>query len=400
MATSDLSGENADFYDLLKPLPSFVDATVASSGISLPSGWHVVVADVQGSTEAIRNGRYKQVNMLGAAVIACARNLSQPNSIPFVFGGDGATIAVPGHVIPRLRSGLAAVRAMGNSAYGLSIRVATFPVEALVNEDTQFQVHKYTLSPMNDLASLYGSGWGLAEEQLKRGGLPSGAIIPEGETGRIEDMDLSGLQCRWDSLPSKRGFKSCFIIVFRVAEGAQRSAIMQELNGFLDSRSFPGQSRHAIDVRDLKLTLNPAKLAAETRARADGVRFGARMLYASGLLMTNVLVRALFVAGKIFPQFFGGRYRRELIENTDFLKFDGSLKFVVDCSKEWLREFMRACDNLEAQGLIWYGQHSSKAAILTCLVPSTNNHVHFIDGSDGGYAEAAKILKTKMRSGG
>jgi hypothetical protein len=33
---------------------------------------------------------------------------------------------------------------------------------------------------------------------------------------------------------------------------------------------------------------------------------------------------------------------------------------------------------------------------MTCIVPSytADNHFHFIDGAEGGYAEAARRLKT------
>jgi hypothetical protein len=36
---------------------------------------------------------------------------------------------------------------------------------------------------------------------------------------------------------------------------------------------------------------------------------------------------------------------------------------------------------------------------LTCIVFSYNgNHVHFVDGSDGGYAMAARGLKAQLKS--
>jgi hypothetical protein len=36
---------------------------------------------------------------------------------------------------------------------------------------------------------------------------------------------------------------------------------------------------------------------------------------------------------------------------------------------------------------------------MTCLVFSRENHVHFIDGGDGGYALAAKELKSRIKAG-
>ena len=43
--------------------------------------------------------------------------------------------------------------------------------------------------------------------------------------------------------------------------------------------------------------------------------------------------------------------------------------------------------------------HKSREALLTCIVFSYNgNHVHFVDGSDGGYAMAARGLKAQLKS--
>ena len=45
-------------------------------------------------------------------------------------------------------------------------------------------------------------------------------------------------------------------------------------------------------------------------------------------------------------------------------------------------------------GQITYGIHESSQALMTCLVFSlAGNHVHLIDGADGGYALAAKQMK-------
>ena len=61
----------------------------------LPEGWALAVADVVSSTEAIAAGKYKSVNMAGASVITAVLNVLEGSDYPFVFGGDGAVIAVP-----------------------------------------------------------------------------------------------------------------------------------------------------------------------------------------------------------------------------------------------------------------------------------------------------------------
>jgi hypothetical protein len=44
-----------------------------------------------------------------------------------------------------------------------------------------------------------------------------------------------------------------------------------------------------------------------------------------------------------------------------------------------------------------FGIHRSSAAIMTCLIFTPGqDHAHFVDGIDGGYALAAKMLKQQL----
>ena len=49
------------------------------------------------------------------------------------------------------------------------------------------------------------------------------------------------------------------------------------------------------------------------------------------------------------------------------------------------------------RGRLVYGLHKSREALVTCIVQSYNGqHLHFVDGSDGGYALAARDLKHRL----
>ncbi|MBN2605844.1 MAG: DUF3095 family protein, partial [Thiotrichales bacterium] len=49
-------------------------------------------------------------------------------------------------------------------------------------------------------------------------------------------------------------------------------------------------------------------------------------------------------------------------------------------------------------GILFYGCHQTNAAVITCLIEKTGtDHVHFVDAADGGYAMAAKQLKTQIK---
>jgi Protein of unknown function (DUF3095) len=52
---------------------------------------------------------------------------------------------------------------------------------------------------------------------------------------------------------------------------------------------------------------------------------------------------------------------------------------------------------LEADGDILYGLHISGESVMSCYVRNLDDqHVHFIDGADGGYTKAAGVLKKKI----
>ncbi|MDE2617909.1 MAG: DUF3095 family protein, partial [Burkholderiales bacterium] len=53
---------------------------------------------------------------------------------------------------------------------------------------------------------------------------------------------------------------------------------------------------------------------------------------------------------------------------------------------------------LQDAGQVDYGLHSSDHALMTCFVRSMTQHVHFVDGGDGGYAMAARQLKARQAS--
>jgi hypothetical protein len=73
------------------------------------------------------------------------------------------------------------------------------------------------------------------------------------------------------------------------------------------------------------------------------------------------------------------------------------LRMVIDGSDA---QAMQLEDWLEAEyraGRLAYGTHKSRLALLTCIVQSYNGqHQHFVDGSDGGYALAARGLKQRL----
>jgi hypothetical protein len=58
-----------NFYLELLSFQQFEEFTHEENYYSLPDDWFVIVADIKKSTQAIRYGYYKEVNLIGAASI-------------------------------------------------------------------------------------------------------------------------------------------------------------------------------------------------------------------------------------------------------------------------------------------------------------------------------------------
>ena len=61
------------------------------------------------------------------------------------------------------------------------------------------------------------------------------------------------------------------------------------------------------------------------------------------------------------------------------------------------REKLQAALNqMEQNGEINYGLYVSRESVMSCYVRNLNEeHIHFVDGAEGGYTKAAGMLKRK-----
>jgi hypothetical protein len=119
-----------------------------------------------------------------------------------------------------------------------------------------------------------------------------------------------------------------------------------------------------------------------------------------------VLVHTLFAyfilrfgisVGGFVPQ----TYLRQVVENSDFRKYDDGLRMVLDCTPELEETLTQRLTAAASGGVARYGLHRQDAAMMTCFTPSAlrSDHVHFIDGARGGYASAATALKATAVQG-
>lgn len=378
-----------EFYASLEPVADFEELADPASYRPLPDDWWIVAADIAGSTRAISEGRYKEVNSVGVSIITAVRNAVRPVEVPYVFGGDGATMCVPERFLGAVRSALAGTVAMADRAFGLTLRSAVVPVSYVRGRSLDVLVARHRVSEHFVQCAFFGGGADFVESSLKDGRLP-GSLTVTADPDAVVSFD--GLECRWDEVPSPS--EETVSLIVRAA-GEVVSAldtyrwVMERIREIYGD---PDRCRPVVEGA-LSVTLSAAKLSRESRVKAWRRGRTGRLWANLRLWLFALIGRYLFWRGPKTADTDWGAYKADLVANTDFRKFDGSMRLVLTGSAEQRRELEGFLDDLRTAGTVRYGLHVSDAAVVTCLVERRQgSHFHFVDGAGGGYAAAAKDL--------
>ncbi len=380
---------SADFYARLPTTSRFADLADPAYYRPVPADWHVVIADVVGSTEAVREGRYRDVNYVGAASIAAVLNAAGRADVPFVFGGDGATLVLPPELRDVAAGALAALQEHAATRMGLALRVGMVPVEEVYAAGEELGVARLQVAPTYAQALFSGGGLGWAERRVKDPATADRyAVTAEPAT----DADpYAGLECRWQDIPSPQGETVSLLVE---ATGGDAAATYREVLGAVEAIYGAGDASHPVTLGGLRLSLDPRRHGPEARLRrADG-----RLRYRLLLWLQGLLGRFLVRRGMKTELTDWAQYPRLLREATDYRKFDGVLRMVLAGSTVQRERLTDVLEAAHRAGRLAYGLHVSDRAVLTCLVyERMGQQVHFVDGAEGGYTAAAVGFKQRLR---
>jgi hypothetical protein len=392
------AGGSADFY---ADLPAFRDFTLACDPRAywpVPDDWAVAITDVKGSTKAIEAGRYKHVNAIGAASIVAVLNAIGRVPIPYVFGGDGATVIVPRALLPQVERALRGVRRLAREGFDLELRIGAVPVGELRADGFSVGVARFQSSPTVSFAMMSGAGLTEAERRIKDPELGPRYAIPDDGQDQA-DASFDGFECRWQPVESQRGEMVSILVQARTGDlerdGGVYRAVVERVAKLMGS----ADGGRPVSETNLVLSRDLQSVEAEARIVSGGYRTGlAHWLARARAWFLTFMGRLLMGTGLAAGGFDGKRYRGEVIDNTDYRKFDDTLRMVLDLPTEVREKLERFLEGAHRDGLLDYGVHVSKQALMTCVVFShAGDHVHFLDGGDGGYAMAAKQLKAQRR---
>ncbi|QHI34977.1 hypothetical protein IMCC3317_03230 [Kordia antarctica] len=356
--------------------------------IGIPKNWHIVVTDIEGSSQAVANGKHNDINLVATGSIITVLNeiktIDTSIKVPYFFGGDGATFIIPDAIISQVISALNTYSRHIKKTLELNLRVGSVILEEVYKNKVTARIAKLRHNKYLTTPIILGNGLKFAEAQIKANFKPSDINEESDNT-----IDLTGMECRWDEiLPNGTDDKVVCLLVSCSDETKQAQvfkSIMDEINylfGDLDAR-------RPITAFRLKLNTSIEKIRKEMMTKIGK--------YDSKYLINNWLI-TLF--GKYYFKFFpeGKRYLHSVTQLSDTIMLDGAINTVISGNSKQISKFQIFLDNLESQRVITYGIHITHSSIMSCYVQDRKeNHIHFVDGTEGGYTSAAIAYKKKLK---
>ena len=350
----------------------------------VPSNWQVLITDVKKSTEAVAKGLHETVNLVATGSIVAVLNIAYKENItvPFFFGGDGATFIVPSSILDSVMKALLQHQQNTEQNFNMILRVGHVPVSTIYADGYILNISKLRSSDLFTIPILLGDGLSYAEGIIKG----KNFLLPSFESSE-DELDMSGMQCRWDKIKPPESYDEVVSLLVITPKKVNQATAFKKVIDLLDKIYGDTEKRKPITTAKLKLKGTFKKIGREMRVRMGSYKF----FY---LIRTWFIT---FLGTFYFKTKSGKKYLTQLTEMSDTLVIDGKINTVISGTINQRKELEVALNSLESDGYILYGFFVSNESIISCYVRSMDeNHIHFVDGADGGYTKAAAVLKKKI----
>ncbi len=349
----------------------------------VPADWHVVITDVKKSTAAVTEGLHENVNLIATGSIVAVLNIVYQSgiTIPYFFGGDGATFLLPSFLLPQVLHALVLHQENTQKNFDLHLRVGQVPVQEIYAQGEQLLLSKLKSTGNFTIPVMLGKGLALAERIIKG---------EDYKLSRLEAealLDLSGMQCRWDRIRPPAAYDEVVSLIVIAAEQEDQATVFKAVIDKIEILYGSPEMRTPISIPALKLKPTLKNLGREIR-----VRLGKENVFSLLKTWLTTLIGPLYFKTKK-----GKTYLDSLVEMSDTLVIDGKINTVISGTREQREALEAALDDMEKRGKILYGIYVSRDSVLSCYVRDMNHdHIHFVDGSEGGYTHAAGMMKGKI----
>ncbi len=379
------------FYKDLPYIEDFKDITNERLFKDAPADWYVVVSDVQGSTIAIDEGRYHDVNFVAACATTAVLNIDKNTEFPFVFGGDGSAILIPPEYTEKASEVLKDTQKFAKNHFQLHLRVGLVPVIDILRSRHKIKIVKLKVSDNYFQAVFHGGGLDHAEYLVKNN--------PKYQVKKIKiksKADFSGLKCIWQDIPSKKEeIVSLLIKANPVYENETKiySEVMKEIQDIYGEKN----ERFPVKEGSIRITSNNKKIYLESLIESYQYKKNLRETFIRNYISSvKDAVISFFKRGWNSLTF--SAYKNTFINAIDSEKFDDMLRMVIAGTSAQRHRLVGYLEEKYQNGELAYGVHSTSSVHMTCLIiERKGKQVHFIDGSNGGYTQAAKELKNRVK---
>jgi len=387
------------FYTDLPVVYEFVDITNSKNFVAVPQDWQIIITDIVNSTKQVENGRYKEVNLIGASTIVAILNVTSNLEIPFVFGGDGASILVPPSLLDVAKRALIATQKFALEIFKMELRVGIVPVSE-ISDRYELKVAKLQISPSYNQAIFKGGGLTHATNLVKA--LNSIYLLNQPENQESQNPnskpDLSGLECRWQDIPSRHGEIVTLIILANSTHEITSDLVYEQAIAQIKLIYGEEHEYHPVTSETLNFTFDDKKLSLETKARSKSSHWCDRLIYLIKIKLEVLLAFFLIKFKFKNADMDWGKFKAHISNTTDYKKFDDILRIIISGNADQRSRLISYLEQKYTEGVLVYGYHLSDRALMTCLVFERNGRqVHFVDGADGGYTYAAKMMKQRIK---
>ncbi|TGN13767.1 DUF3095 domain-containing protein [Leptospira ilyithenensis] len=386
-----------DFYQTLNRSRDFRSVFEGNQFLPVPEDWFLLITDIAGSTKAIDNGRYKDVNTAGGLIAIAVANVYGHMDFPFVFGGDGVTFLLPATYLSPVRSAIADTIGKIRTTFELEMKAGIVPVKELYRRGATLYLSKFEASIHYNQCLIFGNGLDLAESWVKSQEDESFLVL---ETERTTDADFTGFTCRWQDIPSEKGEVVSMIVEPTRKDYESTAKTVSRVLSFIRMEFGEEEDYHPVPLSQLELDNGPY-LQKEALIHSSGQK---GIEYYLRLAKIKFEKFAVSMAIKYEIPLKSAHYRLDKLKDyqarsADFRKFDGTLKMVIHGSKKSRIALEQFLENLEADGLILFGHLVSNKSLMTCILKAgASQEVHFVDGAGGGLTLAAKEWKKKRKT--
>jgi len=351
----------------------------------VPVDWHVIITDIKSSTAAVNAGLHQNVNLIATGSIVTVLNIAFKASIlvPFFFGGDGAAFIVPPSIVEPVMKSLLKYRENTLQNFNLDLRAGIIGVDQIYEKGHQLKISRFSSSETFSIPIVLGNGLAYAEQIIK-----GDDYLLSGHDTASDEIDLSGMQCRWDKIEPPENSEEVVTLIVIAQNNEQQAGVFSKVIHQLDQIYGSAEKRQPISVSKLIFKTSFNGLGQEMRHRL-------------GKIKIFELIKTWFINiyGYIYFRTARGKnYLKQLVEMSDTLVIDGRINTVITGTAQQRLTLQTVLDKLEKDGRILYALYVSGESIMSCYVRDLeDDHIHFVDGAEGGYTQAAGVLKQKIR---